>query len=257
MIVLLQTVISADLNNVGKYVINGKAGFEPVLEIPALKGSPKVDWDIYVVEKHPIFDHDLFTWNVSSLASSQVAEHQRSGYEQLFLIPNCDVAWLLRIAYKPMLSCRADCCTTNSEVADVPVKVQVPFYDVLDMKHLAQLLEEDAGWTQDNRSVDLCHYKTWGQCRGKPLAVRMSGSHTFLKTVKIGRELFLANVALRARLLQAESLEREETAVRETTDANLAKVNSGANELAEFRKQQTASDVSLQEMTVELKDIIL
>lgn len=64
-----------------------------------------------------------------------------------------------------------------------------------------------------------------------------------------------SNIALGTLLEQAESCERVAQAERAATDVELAKANSGADELLELRKRQAASDVSVQELTAELKDV--
>lgn len=83
----------------------------------------------------------------------------------------------------------------------------------------------------------------------------MSVSHTFFEDVKIGCKFFSANVALGACLEQSESRRREEEAARETVDEKLAETSSTANELAELRKRQATSAVSVQELTANLKEV--
>lgn len=60
---------------------------------------------------------------------------------------------------------------------------------------------------------------------------------------------------LAARLGQTITLDRKAQAVHDASDANLARANSGADELGEFRKQQGVSYVSVQDLTVELKEV--
>lgn len=77
----------------------------------------------------------------------------------------------------------------------------------------------------------------------------MSIPNTSFEVVKLGRELSLANVALRAHLGQATPPKREAQGASKTSGANLAEASSAASELAEFRKRQWASNESVQELT--------
>lgn len=73
----------------------------------------------------------------------------------------------------------------------------------------------------------------------------MSASRTSLETMKIGRQLLSANVAVVTHVGQAESGEREAQPVREAIDSKLGKANSGTNQLFEFSKRQEVSYLSV------------
>lgn len=55
--------------------------------------------------------------------------------------------------------------------------------------------------------------------------------------------------------MRAESYKREAQAAGKAADEKLAKGHSDANELVELRKRQAALDVSVQELTADLKEI--
>lgn len=76
-----------------------------------------------------------------------------------------------------------------------------------------------------------------------------------LEVVKIGRKLFSVNIAQEARLLQAKSRVCEAQLACEAADAMLVEVSSAPNKLAQFIKWQLSSDVSVQQLTVELKEV--
>lgn len=83
----------------------------------------------------------------------------------------------------------------------------------------------------------------------------MTIPHNPFEAVKFCRELFSAKVALRGSLQQADFRESEAKSAYKSADASLLKANSGAFKLVELRKWQAASDVSLQELTVDLKEV--
>lgn len=67
--------------------------------------------------------------------------------------------------------------------------------------------------------------------------------------------LLLFNIALASRLEQAQSRKRGAQAARKAADAKLERTNSDANKVVELCKRQSASDVSVPELTVELKQV--
>lgn len=73
--------------------------------------------------------------------------------------------------------------------------------------------------------------------------------------MNVGRDWLLANIALAAGLEQAESRESKKQVAREAADVKLAGANSGVGELFELRKLRVISEVSVQELTAELKTI--
>lgn len=107
--------------------------------------------------------------------------------------------------------------------------------------------------------------------RCEPTALKLLVPHTPLVVVKTGRELFSINLALRTRVGKAEcrergtqascergtqaSRKRATQASREAADARLANMSSNVHELVKVWKRQTASNVSGEELTAELKKV--
>lgn len=154
-----------------------------------------------------------------------------------------------------MESCRADWRAANGEVGtyDVLAKVEAPFVGVFDMDGLALLLEKGDAWTQDVGAVDPGFVKVWAQYQGEFIDIEMFVPCTSLEAVKIGCDLLSANIALGARLGEAESCVVEAQSAREAAGAQLAESSSAANELAAFRRRKVVYDVFVQELTAELK----
>lgn len=153
-IVQLPTGNSAGLDIVGQYEVSCKAGFDPVLTILALRRSSRVDCGSYANVEHPFFDYNVVIGEVSRFEPSRVAKCQRSVSKELVSVSGHDVLQLPGLVYVLMESCHADWQAAIGEIADVPVAVVVPSINAPEMVHLPQLLEKEAGWTQDVGSVD-------------------------------------------------------------------------------------------------------
>lgn len=69
-IVPLPTGISTYFDVIGQYEVIGKAVFEPVLSIVALRRSSEVDWDSYVDVEHNFLGYELASVEISSLPPS-------------------------------------------------------------------------------------------------------------------------------------------------------------------------------------------
>lgn len=104
-----------------------------------------------------------------------------------------------------MECCCFDLRFANSEVADVPVEIEVTCVDASYTVDLALFLEEVGGWSQNVCSVYPGLVETCGQYGGEQVVFNVWFSCPFFEVVKIGRELLLASVAFWIRPGQAES----------------------------------------------------
>lgn len=100
------------------------------------------------------------------------------------------------LAYVSIDSCRAHWRAANCKIVNVPADAETLSVNVQEIEDLALLLEKDAGWTQDDRSVDPHLFQTWGQYRGELPALKSSVLRRPLEVVMIRGELLPSNIAL-------------------------------------------------------------
>lgn len=95
----------------------------------------------------------------------------------------------------------------------------------------------------------------WGQSQGDLAALKFAVLRTSVEVVKISRNLLSSNTAFENGLEKDLSHEGETQEERTATCAKLWKANSGAHELVGRHKQQAESELSLQKLKEELKQI--
>lgn len=164
----MPTGICADLGIADRYELIRKASLRLVLSILALQCLWRSTVIAILAWSIP-FWVTIFPPDMSSWSPSWVARSLRSRSEQVVSIFSRDVLWLARFPYTSVGIYKADRHTVNDETAGdaVPKDVEVPPINVHDMKNISLLLQDDAGWTQNVGSFDVCLFKSRGSIEVK------------------------------------------------------------------------------------------
>lgn len=142
-IVPLPTGNSADLDSVCQYGFIRKASFDLFLSTLPLCRSLEIYYTSYANLDYPLLDYDFATVEISSLAPSRVARHQRLGYGDLVSVLGRDVVCWPDLAYASKKSGHADWSAADGKATNVSVVVECTSVDMPEMNDLAILLEKD------------------------------------------------------------------------------------------------------------------